>query len=60
MFSSTLQAPSQDNRLIAGGPRGDIVNCRSRLDKEGLSGIPCPVTRQPRVAPRTKSGLQAQ
>ena len=39
------------------------MNCPSRLDKtgmEGLSGITCAVTCQPRVAPRTKSGLQAQ
>src|SRR5208337_4543416 len=53
---------------IVGGPRGgraegDIVNCPSTLDKtgkEGLSGITCPVACQSRVAPHTKSGLQAQ
>src|SRR5271157_6530835 len=46
-----------------GEPEGDIVNCPSRLDKtgkEGLSGITCPVACQSRVAPRPKSGLQAQ
>ena len=47
----------------ARGAEGDIVNCPSRLDKkgkEGLSGITCPVACQSRVAPRPKSGLQAQ
>ena len=41
--------------LVRGEAEGDIVNCPSRLDKtgkEGLSGITCPVTCQPRVAPR--------
>ena len=39
------------------------MNCPSSLDKtgkEGLSGITCPVACQSRVAPRPKSGLQAQ
>ena len=39
------------------------MNCPSRLDKtgkEGLSGITCLVACQSRVAPRPKSGLQAQ
>ena len=39
------------------------MNCPSGSDKvgkEGLSGITCPVTCQSRVAPRPKSGLQAQ
>ncbi len=61
-----------DYPVHGGAAEGDIVNCPSRLDKTGKVGgqrslapspvtkITCPLACQSGVAPRTKSGFQAQ